>query len=91
MKKSTVAEESGSSCTDLGTICEELTGMYKEEEIEVNRCRIKGDCAQLEYLTGITLEDKLDHLLEEGRTEELEKLFFSYIQKVKNIHEKETL
>ena len=62
--------------------------MYKEEEIEVNRCWIKGDYAQLEYLTGITLEDKLDHLLEEGRTEELEKLFFSYIQKVKNIHEK---
>ena len=88
VKKVPSQKKAAAHVRNLGTICEELTGMYKEEEIEVNRCRIKGDCAQLEYLTGITLEDKLDHLLEEGRTEELEKLFFSYIQKVKNIHEK---
>ena len=62
--------------------------MYKEEGIEVNQCSLKDNCAELEYLTGITLEDKLDHLLEEGRTEELEKLFFTYIGKVKNIHER---
>ena len=62
--------------------------MYKEEGIEVNQCSLKDNCAELEYLTGITLEDKLDHLLEEDRTEELEKLFFTYIGKVKNIHEK---
>ena len=88
VKKVPLQKKAAAHVRNLGTICEELTGMYKEEEIEVNRCRIKGDCAQLEYLTGITLEDKLDHLLEEGRTEELEKLFFSYIKKVKNIHEK---
>ena len=72
----------------LETICEDLTRMYKEESIEVNHCTLRGDCAELEYLTGITLEDKLDQLLEEGRTEELETLFFTYIQKLKNIHEK---
>ncbi len=72
----------------LEMIYEKLTGMYKEEGIEVNRCTLEDNCAKLEYLTGITLEDKLDHLLEEGRIDELEKLFFSYIQKVKNIHEK---
>ena len=65
--------------------------MYKEEEIEVNRCRIKGDCAQLEYLTGITLEDKLDHLLEEGRTEELEKIILLLYKESKEYSREETL
>ena len=72
----------------LKTIYENLTSMYREEGIEVNRCTLKENSAELEYLTGITLEDKLDHLLEDGRTDELEELFFTYIQKVKNIHEK---
>ena len=42
-----------------------------------------------EYLQGETLEGRLDELLEAGKTEELEKLFFSYIKKIRRIHEGE--
>ena len=52
VKKVPLQKKAAAHVRNLGTICEELTGMYKEEEIEVNRCRIKGDCAQLEYLPG---------------------------------------
>ena len=88
VKKMPAQKSAAEHVQKLGTIYEELTRMYREEGIEVNHCTIKDNNAELEYLTGITLEDKLDHLLEEGRTDELEELFFAYIQKVKNIHEK---
>ena len=88
VKKMPAQKNAAEHVQKLETICEDLTRMYKEESIEVNHCTLRGDCAELEYLTGITLEDKLDQLLEEGRTEELETLFFTYIQKLKNIHEK---
>ena len=86
VKKMPAQKNAAEHVQKLETICEDLTRMYKEESIEVNHCTLRGDCAELEYLTGITLEDKLDQLLEEGRTEELETLFFTYIQKLKNIH-----
>ena len=88
VKKMPAQEKAAEHVQKLETICEDLTRMYKEESIEVNHCTLRGDCAELEYLTGITLEDKLYQLLEKGRTEELETLFFTYIQKLKNIHEK---
>ena len=88
VKKAPAHKKAVEHIRNLRIIYETLTEMYKEEGIEVNQCSLKDNCAELEYLTGITLEDKLDHLLEEGRTEELEKLFFTYIGKVKNIHEK---
>ena len=40
-------------------------------------------------MAGSTLEEKLDTLLEAGKTEELEALLFSYIEKIRRIHEKE--
>ena len=88
VKKMPAQKSAAGHVQKLGTIYEDLTDMYKEEGMEVNHCTIRDNRAELEYLTGITLEDKLDHLLEEGRTDELEELFFAYIQKVKNIHEK---
>ncbi len=88
VKKVPAQKSAAAHVKNLETIYENLTRLYKEEGIEVNRCSLKDNCAELEYLTGITLEDKLDHLLEAGRTEELEKLFFAYVEKVKNIHEK---
>lgn len=88
VKKVPAQKSAAEHIKNLETIYESLTQLYKEEGIEVNRCSLKDNCAELEYLTGITLEDKLDYLLEAGRTEELEKLFFDYIEKVKNIHEK---
>ncbi len=88
VKKVPVYREAAEHVQRLEKLCEKLTGTYEAEGIEANRCRLQDNSAELEYLTGITLEDRLDHLLKEGRTEELEKLLFAYIQKVKNIHEK---
>ncbi len=89
VKKIPAYREASEHVQRLEKLCENLTGIYETEGIEANRCRIQGNNAELEYLTGITLEDRLDELLEKGKTEELEKLFFTYIRKVKNIHEKE--
>ena len=79
----------------LSTICAELKKLYQEGGIAVNECFDQGSpdndkcAAVLEFISGITLEEKLDTLLEEGKTDELEKLLFTYVEKVKRIHEKE--
>lgn len=70
----------------LPKIEEELSGFYGREELKLNACRTEADGAVLEYLDGETLEARLDSLLEQGKLEELEKLLFTYIDKVRRIH-----
>ena len=74
---------------DLDRIYKGLSELYKDTGISVNRCKAEKDYAEFEFLEGITLEEKLDTLLEKGETEQLETLLFTYIDVVKKIHEKE--
>lgn len=87
VKKVPAEKEAEAHIRKLEEIYEKLKSMYQAEGIEVNRCHCTSQEANLEFLNGITLEEKLDTLLEQGRTEELEELLFSYIEKIKKIHE----
>lgn len=71
---------------NLPKIEEELSDFYGREGLKLNACRTEADGVVLEYLDGETLEARLDSLLEQGKLEELEKLLFTYIDKVRRIH-----
>ena len=73
----------------LEKIFQELDKLYEDAEISVNRCKAENGYAEFEFLKGTTLEEKLDTLLKEGKTEQLEELLFTYVDMVKKIHEKE--
>lgn len=89
VKKFLAEKEAESHIRKLEEIYEKLKVMYQPEGIGINYCHCTAQGAELEFLGGITLEEKLDTLLEAGKTEELEALLFSYIEKIRRIHEKE--
>ena len=89
VKKVPETKEAESHINGLEKICGELGRLYAVAGIRVNRCKAQPEAAEFEYLTGMTLEEKLDTLLEEGKNDQAEELLFSYINKVKQIHEKE--
>ena len=89
VKKVPETKEAESHVNGLEKICEELGRLYAAAGIRVNRCKAQPEAAEFEYLTGMTLEEKLDTLLEKGKNDQAEELLFSYINKVKQIHEKE--
>lgn len=74
---------------NLEKISRELATFYGREGLELNTCCLEDDSVRLEYLEGETLEARLDDLLEAGDLEGLEELFFSYVKKIKHIHEGE--
>lgn len=73
----------------LDRIYEELSELYKDAKVSVNRCTAEPDYAEFEFLKGVTLEEKLDELLAEGHPEQVEELLFIYVDIVKKIHERE--
>ena len=89
VKKVPAEKEAGSHIRKLEEIYEKLKEMYQPEGIEVNHCHCTTQGAELEFLNGVTLEEKLDTLLEAGKTDELEALLFFYIEKIRHIHEQE--
>ncbi|MBU5481066.1 methyltransferase [Blautia sp. MSJ-19] len=74
---------------NLERISRELSAFYGREGLEMNTCSAEEEGVRLEYLEGETLEERLDSLLEKGKLEELEKLFFMYLKKIRHIHEGE--
>ena len=89
VKKVPETKEAGKHVCNLDRIYQELGKLYEQAGICVNRCQVKKNTAEFEYLTGITLEEKLDTLLKNGKEDEAEELLFSYIEKIREIHEKE--
>lgn len=90
VRKAATGVNSVSHVENIGKISAELKDVYKAEGLEINACTVGDDGARLEYLEGITLEEKLDELLEAGKEQELEALLFTYIKKVRRIHQGET-
>lgn len=60
-----------------------LTKAYEGTKIIMNRCAVTQEGVQLEYLTGTTLEDELDGLMAQGRTEETVEILCQYLDEVK--------
>lgn len=74
---------------NLENIRRELASLYEKTGMELNNCRLDRDGIKLEYLEGITLEEKLDELLVKGEMEKLEELFFFYLKKIEHIHSRD--
>lgn len=70
----------------LPKIASELEAPYAKEGLKMNACTMEDYGARLEYLEGVTLEEKLDGLLDQGKYRELEDLLFTYLEKIRRIH-----
>lgn len=89
VKKLPVVPQAEAHVKNLEQIQRELNGIYETEGLEMNHCRFEQGAARLEYLEGLTLEEKLDMLLSQGKLQELEELFFLYLDKIYSIHSTE--
>lgn len=56
-----------------------LKGLYRGTAIEMNRCEKENGSVSLEYLTGTTLEEMLDALLEDKQMDKLWKTLNDYL------------
>lgn len=63
---------------------EKLSEVYKGTGISMNRCTLTEEGIEPEFVSGQTLEEKLDALLLEGRTKETIHLLMQYIDAVKS-------
>lgn len=87
VKKLPSDERASAHVQNLADIAKKLEKAYEKEGLTVNSCTCENDGVVFEYLEGITLEEKLDTLLEKGKIQELEELLFSYVDKITNIHQ----
>ena len=85
-RKVPLTPEAEAHVRNLERIKRELNGLYEKEGLELNCCKMEGKAAWLEYMEGVTLEEKLDRLLAKGETDALEKLLFFYLEKIYRIH-----
>lgn len=89
VRKLPADERAAAHVNNIENIYRELMTLYGKEGLELNHCTSDGDGVRLEFIQGMTLEEYLDKLLEEGRVKELEEKFFVYLKKIKNIHNTE--
>ena len=61
---------------------DELSVRYHGSGIFMNQCVVRDDVLTFEYLTGKTLEELFDDLLDKGDTEGFYELFREYLQKI---------
>ena len=69
--------------THIERACLELVNAYKESRFLVNRYRVREGGMELEYLTGRTLEEEADRLLEAGEEECVLKLILDVAEELK--------
>lgn len=86
VKKTPMEKEGVNHVASLVKWMEELEHIFKDVSFVCNKCTLEGKSAVLEYVSGETLEERLDSLLKQGETEEAEKLFESYLGKVDDIY-----
>ena len=83
VRKAACYQEGYSHIEKLPTWMNQLTEVYKETGITMNTCHREQEGCEIDFLTGQTLEEKMDHLLLEGKTEEAMKELMRYIQAVR--------
>lgn len=74
----------------LGHWMKALDEVYAGSGMTMNRCRKAEMGTETEFLTGETLEEKMDHFLTEGQTEEAVALLLNYIEVIKKAGSHET-
>lgn len=68
---------------------EPLENVYRGSGISMNRCELTEEGLIPEYLTGQTLEEELDQMLNDGNVQECVCRFLQYINAVKNAGQKD--
>lgn len=66
----------------------ELSDIYKDAPFEFNKCAKCEEGVRFEYVEGDTLENYLDELIKEGRTEEAVEKLCDYLNQLAEVHEK---
>lgn len=68
-----------------------LSDFWKEKDVlKVNQCALENDRVMLEYLEGVTLEQELDRLLEQGETAQAAKRIRNAVQMIQESAPTET-
>lgn len=68
---------------------EKLNQVYEGSGISLNACQKSEAGVEVEFLTGETLEEKMDHLLFQGKAEEAVELLMEYIRVVRQAGSRE--
>lgn len=64
---------------------QKLSELYRNTPIRLNQCLLKETHIELEYLKGITLEQVLDHLVEEKKYEQVWDTLHRYLEELEKV------
>lgn len=81
--KKAIYPEGRSHVENMQRWAQELSCRYGNTKFQMNQCSLQEDRLLLEYLEGETLEQQLDNLLLQGKTEQVVEALLSYLEEVK--------
>lgn len=90
VRKAACYEEGKQHVADLPKWYQKLGEVFEDSCMELNRCQDGENGVELEYLTGKTLEEELDHLLLEGKTKEAAQRLLDYLDIIRKAYSKES-
>lgn len=86
VRKTPVGKEGEAHVASLAKWAEALEKAFKDSPFVCNKCTLEGKSAVLEYVSGETLEERLDSLLKQGEKEEAETLLTGYLAELEKIY-----
>ena len=82
VRKTPAGKEGEEHVASLAKWGEALEKVFKDSPFVCNKCALEGKSVVLEYVSGETLEERLDSLLKQGEKEEAEKLLTGYLTEI---------
>lgn len=86
VRKTPLGKEGEEHVASLKKWGEELGKIFENSPFVCNRCTLDGKSAVLEYVSGETLEEHLDSLLQQGEKEEAQKHLIGYLTEIEKIY-----
>ena len=86
VRKTPAGKEGEAHVASLIKWREELEKAFQDSPFVCNKCTLDGKSAVLEYVSGETLEERLDSLLKQGKKGEAEKLLTGYLTEIDKIY-----
>ena len=90
VRKVPLYEEGKQHIFNISRMFEKLQELYQGSRLCCNQCVYREDELWLEYVEASTLEEKMDLLLAQGKTEETWQLFSGYLRQIQEINSIET-
>ena len=87
VRKTPLFPEGKNHIARLALLRNALDKQYKDAGFVCNKCRPDGDDMWFEYIDAETLEERIDLLLEDSRSEEARELLLLFLRKLRIIHE----